>query len=220
MFRQVIEQGWSTTYSAPRDPGRVHARQGKRSRISPPRCLLPSPDLERRSLMDLYLFDFWHSRSRPAVARVEQALLIISGRLRGTSLLDLHRGRQVPLGRSESRSSSILDEHWNACAFLDLVTGEISDRETGILCLAYGIGRLLMSQTVIENPVIMPFTEPCRHFLVYGRRYSDEIIGAASQQDFYFHFIARPQKKGKQLASQIYWTRRSIEENRFVDRVS
>lgn len=76
-----------------------------------------------------------------------------------------------------------------------------------------------MSQTVIENPVInSPFTEPARHFRFTDEGISDEIIGERRSSS-YFIPIARPKKKGKQLALDTDWTQDRIEENRFVNRV-
>ena len=76
-----------------------------------------------------------------------------------------------------------------------------------------------MSQTVIENPVInSPFTEPARHFRFTDEGISDEII-EERRSSSYFIPIARPKKKGKQLALDTDWTQDRIEENRFVNRV-
>ena len=76
-----------------------------------------------------------------------------------------------------------------------------------------------MSQTVIENPVInSPFTEPTRHFLFTDEGITDEII-EERRSSSYFIPIARPKKKGKQLAFDTDWTQDRIEENRFVNRV-
>ena len=76
-----------------------------------------------------------------------------------------------------------------------------------------------MSQTVIENPVInSPFTEPGRHFRFTDEGITDEII-EERRSSSYFIPIARPKKKGKQLAFDTDWTQDRIEENRFVNRV-
>lgn len=76
-----------------------------------------------------------------------------------------------------------------------------------------------MSQTVIENPVInSPFTEPLRHFRFSDEGITDEII-EERRNSSYFIPIARPKKKGKQLAFDTDWTQDRIEENRFVNRV-
>lgn len=76
-----------------------------------------------------------------------------------------------------------------------------------------------MSQTVIENPVInSPFTEPARHFRFTDEGITDEIV-EERRRSSYFIPIARPKKKGRQLAFDTDWTQDRIEENRFVNRV-
>lgn len=76
-----------------------------------------------------------------------------------------------------------------------------------------------MSQAVIENPVInSPFIEPARHFRFTDEGITDEII-EVRRSSSYFIPIARPKKKGKQLAFDTDWTQDRIEENKFVNRV-
>ncbi len=76
-----------------------------------------------------------------------------------------------------------------------------------------------MSQPVIENPVInTPFSEPTRHFRFSDEGITDEIV-EERRSSSYFIPIARPKKKGKQLAFDTDWTQDRIEENRFVNRV-
>jgi type III restriction enzyme len=76
-----------------------------------------------------------------------------------------------------------------------------------------------MSQTVIENPVInSPFIEPARHFRFTDEGITDEII-EERRTSSYFIPIARPKKKGKQLAFDTDWTQDRIEENKLVNRV-
>lgn len=76
-----------------------------------------------------------------------------------------------------------------------------------------------MPQTVIENPVInSPFTGPARHFRFTDEGITDDII-EDRRSSSYFIPIARPKKKGKQLAFDTDWTQDRIEENKFVNRV-
>ena len=76
-----------------------------------------------------------------------------------------------------------------------------------------------MSKTVIENPVInSPFIEPARHFRFTDEGITDDII-ENRRSSSYFIPIARPKKKGKQLAFDTDWTQDRIEENKFVNRV-
>lgn len=57
-----------------------------------------------------------------------------------------------------------------------------------------------MAQTAIENPVInSPFIELARHFRFTDEGITDEII-EERRSSSYFIPIARPKKKGKQLA--------------------
>lgn len=76
-----------------------------------------------------------------------------------------------------------------------------------------------MAQTVIENPVInSPYAEPQQHFRFTDEGITDEIV-AGRRSSSYFIPIARPKKKGKQLAFDTEWTRDRIEENRLVNRI-
>ncbi len=76
-----------------------------------------------------------------------------------------------------------------------------------------------MADTVIENPVInSPFAEPKRHF-----RFSEEGITSEITEErrisSYFVPIAKPKKKGGQLAFETEWTNDRLEENVFINRV-
>lgn len=76
-----------------------------------------------------------------------------------------------------------------------------------------------MPQVVIENPVInSPYLEPTRHF-----RFSDDgitnDIEDGRRTSSYFVPIAKPKKKGKQLAFDTEWTKDRIEENGLVNRI-
>lgn len=76
-----------------------------------------------------------------------------------------------------------------------------------------------MPQTVINNPVInSPFIEQTRHFRFTDEGITDEII-EERRTSSYFIPIARPKKKGKQLAFDSDWTQDRIEEDKFVNRV-
>jgi type III restriction enzyme len=78
----------------------------------------------------------------------------------------------------------------------------------------------LMSQVVIENPVInSPFAEPQRHFRFSDEGITNEIV-EARRESAYFIPIAAPRKKGKdQLYFETEWTKDRIEPNKFINQV-
>jgi len=76
-----------------------------------------------------------------------------------------------------------------------------------------------LSDVIIENPILnTPFAEPTRHF-----RFSDEGITSevveSRRTSSYFVPIAKPKKKGKQLAFDTEWTKDRIQENDFINRI-
>ena len=76
-----------------------------------------------------------------------------------------------------------------------------------------------MPDVVIENPVInSPFVEPARHFKFEDDGITDQIV-EGRRPSSYFIPIARPKKKGKQLAFDTEWTKDRIEESRLVNRI-
>ncbi len=76
-----------------------------------------------------------------------------------------------------------------------------------------------MPQVVIENPVInTPFEEPTKHFRFTDEGITNEIV-ESRRISSYFIPIARPKKKGKQLAFDTEWTQDRIEENKFINQV-
>jgi type III restriction enzyme len=78
-------------------------------------------------------------------------------------------------------------------------------------------GRNILSQVVIENPVInSPFDEPTRHFRFTDDGITDEQV-EGRRTSSYFVPIARPKKKGKQLQFDTEWTKDRIEENKLVN---
>jgi type III restriction enzyme len=73
--------------------------------------------------------------------------------------------------------------------------------------------------TVIENPVInSPFEEPARHFKFDDEGITNTVVeGRRASQ--YFIPIAKPRKRGGQIAFDTEWTKDRIEENKLVNRV-
>jgi hypothetical protein len=76
-----------------------------------------------------------------------------------------------------------------------------------------------MTDALIENPILnSPFHEPERHFKFIDEGITNEIVGGRRSSS-YFIPIARPKKKGKQLAFDTEWTQDRIEENKTVNRI-
>jgi hypothetical protein len=76
-----------------------------------------------------------------------------------------------------------------------------------------------MADVVIENPILNgPFREPARHFRFADEGITNEIV-PGRRSSSYFIPIARPKKKGKQLAFETEWTQDRIEENKAVNRI-
>ena len=76
-----------------------------------------------------------------------------------------------------------------------------------------------MADALIENPILnSPFFEPNRHFKFTDEGISNDIV-AGRRSSSYFIPIARPKKKGKQLAFDTEWTQDRIEENKTVNRI-
>lgn len=76
-----------------------------------------------------------------------------------------------------------------------------------------------MGQIVIENPVLnSPFSEPDRHFRFDDEGITDDIV-EGRRSSSYFVPIARPKKKGKQLAFETEWTQDRVEENQLVNQI-
>ena len=74
-----------------------------------------------------------------------------------------------------------------------------------------------MSQVVIENPVInSPFDEPTRHFRFGDEGITDEIVDGRRTSS-YFVPIARPRKRGGQLAFDTEWIQERIQENELIN---
>src|SRR5207247_2422474 len=78
--------------------------------------------------------------------------------------------------------------------------------------------RNLMSQVVIENPIInSPFDEPTRHFRFSDEGITNEVVDGRRVSS-YFVPIAKPKKKGvNQLHFDTEWTQDRIEENKLVN---
>ena len=76
-----------------------------------------------------------------------------------------------------------------------------------------------MADALIENPILnSPFHEPERHFKFTDEGITNEIV-QGRRSSSYFIPIARPKKKGKQLAFDTEWTQDRIEENKTVNRI-
>jgi type III restriction enzyme len=76
-----------------------------------------------------------------------------------------------------------------------------------------------MADALIENPILnTPFLEPIRHFKFTDEGIRNEIV-AGRRSSSYFIPIARPKKKGQQLAFDTEWTQDRIEENKTVNRI-
>ncbi len=76
-----------------------------------------------------------------------------------------------------------------------------------------------MADTLIENPILnSPFREPTRHFRFTDEGITNE-IAQGRRSSSYFIPIAKPKKKGKQLAFDTEWTQDRIEENKTVNRI-
>jgi hypothetical protein len=80
-------------------------------------------------------------------------------------------------------------------------------------------GARSMADALIENPILnSPFVEPDRHFKFTDEGITNEIVDGRRSSS-YFIPIARPKKKGKQLAFDTEWTQDRIEENKTVNRI-
>src|SRR5271166_5115761 len=67
-----------------------------------------------------------------------------------------------------------------------------------------------MADVLIENPILnSPFHEPERHFKFTDEGITNEIV-EVRRSSSYFISIARPKKKGKQLAFDTEWTQDRI----------
>jgi type III restriction enzyme len=76
-----------------------------------------------------------------------------------------------------------------------------------------------MADALIENPILnSPFQETDRHFKFTDEGITSEIV-EGRRSSSYFIPIARPKKKGKQLAFDTEWTQDRIEENKTVNRI-
>lgn len=74
-----------------------------------------------------------------------------------------------------------------------------------------------MSQVVIENPVInSPFDTPTRHFRFGETGITNDIVDGRRTSS-YFVPIARPRKKGGQLAFDTEWVEERIQENELIN---
>jgi type III restriction enzyme len=74
-----------------------------------------------------------------------------------------------------------------------------------------------MSQVIIENPVInSPFEEPARHFRFGDEGITNDIVDGRRSSS-YFVPIARPRKKGGQLAFETEWIQERIQENQLIN---
>jgi hypothetical protein len=68
-----------------------------------------------------------------------------------------------------------------------------------------------MADALIENPILnSPFLEPWRHFKFTDEGITNEVVDGRRSSS-YFIPIARPKKKGKQLAFDTEWTQDRIE---------
>lgn len=80
-------------------------------------------------------------------------------------------------------------------------------------------GKKNMPDVTIENPILnSPFNEPTRHFKFTDEGITNEQV-KARRASSYFIPIAKPRKKGKQLAFDTEWTQDRIEENQNVNRI-
>ena len=76
-----------------------------------------------------------------------------------------------------------------------------------------------MSQVVIENPVInSPYHEPARHFRFGDEGITDDIVDGRRSSS-YFVPIARPRKRGGQLAFETEWIQERIQENKLINEI-
>ena len=76
-----------------------------------------------------------------------------------------------------------------------------------------------MSQVVIENPVInSPFVEPTRHFRFGDEGITNDIVDGRRASS-YFVPIARPRKKGGQLAFETEWIQERIQKNQLINNI-
>ncbi len=83
--------------------------------------------------------------------------------------------------------------------------------------LEFGVNS--MADALIENPILnSPFLEPRRHFKFTDEGITNEVV-SGRRTSSYFIPIARPKKKGKQLAFDTEWTQDRIEENKTVNRI-
>jgi type III restriction enzyme len=75
------------------------------------------------------------------------------------------------------------------------------------------------AQVVIENPILnSPFEEPKQHFRFTDDGITNEVV-EARRVSSYFVPIAKPRKKGGQMAFDTEWTQDRVEENDFINRV-
>lgn len=76
-----------------------------------------------------------------------------------------------------------------------------------------------MPQVVIENPILnSPFAEPARHFKFSDEGITDQVV-ERRRTSAYFIPIAKPKKKGKQLAFDTEWTQDRVEENTLINQI-
>jgi type III restriction enzyme len=76
-----------------------------------------------------------------------------------------------------------------------------------------------MADTIIENPIInSPFEEPKRHFRFDDNGITNDIV-EHRRVSAYFMPIAKPKKRGAQLAFDTEWTRDRLEENTQINRI-
>jgi type III restriction enzyme len=71
-----------------------------------------------------------------------------------------------------------------------------------------------MADVIIENPILNgPFREPAQHFRFANESIANENV-PGRRSSSYFVPIARPTRKGKQLAFDTEWTQDRTEENK------
>ena len=76
-----------------------------------------------------------------------------------------------------------------------------------------------MKQAIIENPIInSPYFEPKRHFKFTEEGITNEIV-EFRRTSSYFVPIAKPRRKGKQMAFDTEWTEDRIEENKLINQI-
>jgi type III restriction enzyme len=76
-----------------------------------------------------------------------------------------------------------------------------------------------VSKEIIENPILnSPFAQPAKHFRFDEEGITNEVVGKRRVSS-YFMPIAKPKKKGGQLAFDTEWTKDRIEENKEINRI-